>query len=297
MKVKLEGIFPAMLTPFTKGGVHVDYEKACAFAEWLAKKGVHGLYVCGTTGEGMLLHPEERKILLEEIVSAVGKKLKVVAHTGCLDTATTIELTVHALDAGAVAAGVIAPGYYRYDDAALIAHYKMVARAVKGGPVLLYDLPAFTGNALSEELVLELANSVDNIVGMKESHRDIAAFSRLVDKAPPGFALINGADEYTYQVYLTGAHASVSGTANVVPELFVGIYTNVQKGNLKKARALQAKLSVACELFKYGRLLASYKEGLRVRGLDLGYVRPPQRELSAKEKRAFSKTLEEAKVF
>lgn len=296
MKVNLDGIMPAMLTPFTRGGERVDYDKACAVAETLADRGVQGLYVAGTTGEGLLMDLDERKKLLEEVIRAVGKKLNVVAQVGCLDTRSTIELARHACAAGAKAVGVVAPGFYAYDDESLKRHYVTVANAVKGCPVLLYDIPSCARNNLSPEFVLELAHSVENIVGMKESHKDIVNFARIAAGMPKGFALINGADEYTYQAYLTGATGSVSSTANVVPEYFRGIYDNIRRGDIKKAWAFQLKLSAACALFQYGKMIAYYKEGMCLRGCDAGHVRPPQRELTAKEKRAFAKAMEKAGI-
>ena len=91
MKCNIRGILPAILTPFTTGGAKVDYEKACEFANYLAKKGVDGLFVCGTTGEGQNLSPAERKTLAAEIMDAVGKRLKIVVHTGYIDSIHTDE--------------------------------------------------------------------------------------------------------------------------------------------------------------------------------------------------------------
>lgn len=293
MRRTIQGIFPAILTPFTKNGVSVDYDKACALASRLAGQGVHGLYVTGTTGEGFLMTPAERKRLLEEIVAAVGKRLIVIAQTGCLDTATVIELTRHAQAAGAAAAGIIAPGMYAYDDASLARHFRAIAAAVKGFPILLYNLPQCARNALSPQLVLELAK-VENIVGIKDSTGNMPNLSTMLAERPAGFHIINGCDEFTYQAYLSGADGSVASTANVLPHLFLDIYNAVKKGDLKKGWASQVKLGRACGLFQYGRMAAYYKEGLRLLGFDPGYVRPPQRELTAAEKRAFAKGLEAA---
>ena len=126
------GVIPALLTPFTKSGKQVDHEKAAGLARFLADKGVHGLFVAGTTGEGMLMTLEERKQLLETVIKAVGDRVDVIAHTGCLDTASTINLTCHAAQAGAKAAGVVAPGFYGYDNMSLALHYRAVAQAAKG---------------------------------------------------------------------------------------------------------------------------------------------------------------------
>jgi 4-hydroxy-tetrahydrodipicolinate synthase len=296
MKVNLDGISPAIVTPFTKGGKSVDYDKACAVAEHLVGKGVHGIYVNGTTGEGLLQTLDERKKLLEELVAAVGKKIKVFVQTGCLDTASTIELTEHACQAGAKAAGILTPAFYGYDEKALELHYRAVCKAVKGFPVLLYDIPKCTINALSPAFVIKLVNEIDNLVGLKESNMNMVNFSRLAAGLPKGSCLINGADEYTFQVYVTGATGSVSAMANIGSELLLGIYNNVKKGNLKKAWSFQRKIHGLSKHFQYGNLISYQKEGLRLRGCDAGYVRSPQRELTAAEKKTFAKNMEEAGV-
>ncbi|MBI4560072.1 MAG: dihydrodipicolinate synthase family protein [Candidatus Hydrogenedentes bacterium] len=291
MKFHLEGVIPAIVTPFTKDGKYVDHDRACALAERLAGQKVHGIFVAGTTGEGLLMTPAERKALLESLVAAVGKRIKVLAHTGFFDTATTIELTTHAMEVGAAAAGVVTPGFYTLDYEALFAHFKAVANAVRGFPVMLYNIPGCAKNVLTPQLILELAESVENIVGVKDSGGSMPNLGLTLGGAPKGFNVINGCDEYTYQALLSGANGSVSSTANVVPELFLAIFNNVRKGNLKDAWSAQVKLSRACAVFDYGSKVAWYKEGLRLRGFDPGYVRPPQRELTAAERKAFAKKL------
>lgn len=293
MRLKIEGLVPALLTPFDKDGA-VMHDRACALAERLAGQGVAGIFPCGTTGEGMLLSIAERKKLIEELVGAVGKRIKVIAHTGTLDTASTIDLTRHAMETGAAAAGVIAPGFYTYDDASLARHYKLVARAAKGFPIFLYNLPGCAKNLLSPDLILSLAESVDNIAGLKDSAGSIQNLVRVLEARPAGFRVLNGVDEYTFQAKLSGTDGSVTSTANVAPELFLNVFKAVAKGNLAAGRKCQKRLNEACKLFQYGKMVAYYKEGLRLRGFDPGYVRAPQRELTAGEKKAFAKELETA---
>lgn len=293
MQFKFEGIVPAILTPFTQGGKSVDYDRAAAFAEHLAKQGVHGLFVCGTTGEGPLMTLPERKQMLETVVQAVGKKVKVIAHTGCFDTASTIELTRHAQKAGAHAAGVFAPGFFGYDDESLKRHFTAVANAVKGFPVLLYNIPGCAKNALSRNLIVDLATNLDNIVGMKDSGGSIQHFNDVLTHVPKGFVAINGVDEYSMQALVAGGSGIVASTANVLPELFLSIFNNVKKGNLKKAWESQVKLSRACGTFRYGAMVSRYKEGVRLRGFDPGFVRPPQRELTSAERRTLAKEMQD----
>lgn len=289
MKFRLEGVIPAMLTPFTKNGAMVDYDKACALAHHLADQGVQGVFPCGTTGEGMLMTLAERRKLIEEVVAAAGKRIKVIAHTGAFDTATTIELTRHAREAGAFAAGVVTPGFYTLDEPALYAHFKAVAKALTGFPILLYNIPGCVKNVLSPKLIIRLATEFENVVGLKDSSGDMCALSRTLVGAPQRFHVINGTDEYGFEALVAGAKGSVSSTANVVPELFLGVFDNVRKGDLKKAWQFQIRVSRACGMLQYGRMPAYYKEGLRLRGFDPGYVRPPLRELTASEKKALAK--------
>jgi len=291
MRFQIEGVLPALLTPFTHNGVRVDHERAAALAQRLAEQGVHGLFVAGTTGEGLIMSLDERKGLLETVVAVVGKRLKVIAHAGCLDTDSTIDLARHAAEAGAAAAGVVAPGFYGYDDTALKKHFVAVAKAVSGFPIFLYNLPSCAKNALRPTLVLDLCGRCDNVVGIKDSAGDMARLGDILGGAPKGFNVINGVDEYTYQALLSGAAGSVSSTANVFPELFLGIFNAVRKGNLKLAWETQIVLSGACGAFQYGAMVARYKEALRMRGFDPGYVRPPQRELTGQEKKTLARDL------
>ena len=294
MQFRLTGILPALLTPFTRGGAKVDYEKAGAFASTLADRGVAGLFVCGSTGEGLLMTLEERKRIAEEVIDVVGRRIKVVIQTGCLDTSSTIELTRHARDSGAHAVAVYTPAFYKYDDHALFAHFQRVAKAAPEIPLLLYNIPQYTGNGLSPMLIQELAEKVDSVVGMKDSSGDMAHLSRVMASAPKGFTMLNGADELCYQAYLTGAVGTVAMTANVVPELFQSIFDGVKAGKLNPALKAQRRLAEVMAALGHGQLISVYKEAIRLQGYDVGHVRPPQREIGAVEKKDLAKILAKA---
>ena len=294
MQSRLTGILPALLTPFTRGGAKVDYEKACAFASTLAERGADGLFVCGSTGEGLLMTLEERKRLAKEVIDAVGNRINVVMQTGCLDTPGTIELTRHARDAGADAVAVYTPAFYNYDDRALFGHFQRVAKAAPEIPLLLYNIPQYTGNGLSPMLIQELAEKVESVVGMKDSSGDLVHLSRVISSAPKGFTTLNGADELSYQAYLTGAAGTVAITANVVPEIFRSIFEGVKAGKLNSALKAQRRLAEVMAALGHGRLISVYKEAIRLQGYDVGYVRPPQRELSRAEKKDLGQVLAKA---
>lgn len=292
MKFKVEGIISAMVTPFTKGGEYVDFDKVGPLAERMVKMGASGLFPCGTTGEGMLMTTDERKAVLEEVVCATGRKAKVIAHTGTMELATTIELTRHAQKAGACAAGIVAPFFYSYDETAMYQYYAAIAKAVPDFPVLLYNIPGCAKNVVTPGLTKRLADAFDNIVGIKDSSGNIIGLIQMIGEAKKGFHVINGVDDYGMQGFLSGAPAAVSGTSNAAIDIYVAVWNAVKKGDLKKAREKQIQLSAAARVFEYGAKASVFKEASRLRGFDAGYVRPPQRELSAEEKKKLAKGME-----
>lgn len=292
MKFKVQGIISAMVTPFTKGGEFVDFDKVGPMAQRMVKMGASGLFPCGTTGEGMLMSSDERKAVLEEVVEAVGKTAKVIAHTGTMELASTIELTRHAQEAGACAAGVVAPFFYSYDETALYQYYAAVAKAVPNFPVLLYNIPGCAKNVLTPALVKRLADGFENIVGIKDSSGNMIALVEMLADADKKFSVINGVDDYGLQGFMSGCPAAVSGTSNVILDIYVAVLRAFERGDFKKAREKQGLLSKGAKALEYGSKASIFKEGLRLRGFDAGYVRPPQRELSAEEKKNLAKRLE-----
>jgi dihydrodipicolinate synthase/N-acetylneuraminate lyase len=296
MKLKLEGVIAAMMTPFTKGGEFVNFDRVGPLAERLVKQGAKGLFPCGTTGEGMLLSTEERKTIAEEVIDAVGKKAKVIPQTGCLDTATTVELTRHARDCGAAAAAVVTPFYYAYDDASLMQYYTTVAKSVPGFPILVYNIPSCARNTITPEFLVRLVEKNENIVGIKDSMGSMVALTQMLSMMPAGFNVINGVDEYGFQAILAGCPAAVSGLSNVVCEIYVAVFNHLAKGDLKKAWKEQLRLARAATIFEYGRKAAMFKEGSRLRGFDAGHVRPPMRDLTAAELKKLAKDMEELGV-
>ena len=111
--------------------------------------------------------------MAQEVIDAVGKRIKIVIQSGCLDTPSTIELTRHARDVGAYAAAVYTPAFYAYDDRALFGHFQRVAKSTPEVPLFLYNIPQYTGNGLSPMLIQELAEKLDSVVGMKDSSGDM----------------------------------------------------------------------------------------------------------------------------
>ncbi len=161
------GLMPAMVTPFDERG-ELDLAAAEAVIERSIEAGVSGISPLGSTGEATHLTSEERKRFAGEVVRIVGGRVPVVVGVGTSGTRETVELARHAEEAGADAALVVSPSYWKVGEEALFRHFATVAGSV-GIPVFIYNLPMLTGVDLSPSLVARLADECANVVGIKDT--------------------------------------------------------------------------------------------------------------------------------
>jgi 4-hydroxy-tetrahydrodipicolinate synthase len=271
-----------MVTPFDEKG-RIDEDATCQVADFLLDQGVEGLLIAGSTGEGMLLTLHERKILCELVVDHVDDRVPVIVHTGCITTASTIDLTCHAGSAGAAAASVICPYYYGLDDQSLFEHFNAVADAVPDLPIFLYAFPANAGNDVSPSLLKQLHETAPNIVGIKSTNRDLTQLQKYLEVTGPDFTALNGVDGLMLAGLSLGAKGQVSGTANAFPAAFRALYDAFQVGDLQMARSKQRLINRVRLILWDGFHPACFKAALTLRGIPAGHVRPPMRELSAAE--------------
>lgn len=288
----IQGIVCPMVTPFDESD-QIDHSAARRVAAFLLDRGVDCLMVAGTTGEGMLLRVEERKALLVTVVETVAGQTPVIAHTGCINTADTIELTRHAAAAGATAASVIVPYFHTLDDDSLFNHYLAVARAVPDFPVFVYVFPGNAKNDVSPALLARLIEAAPNIVGCKSSNPDLGRFQGYIGVGGEGFLPFNGVDGLMLPALVLGSKAQVSGNSNVCPEAFGELYAAFQAGDMARAREAQARINRVRAVLRDGITPAFFKLGLKLRGVPAGRVRPPMRELRDPEARAVEQGLAE----
>ncbi|HSR35182.1 MAG TPA: dihydrodipicolinate synthase family protein [Anaerolineae bacterium] len=279
----LKGVIVAMLTPFDQEGELYE-EGVRGVASWLIEKGVHGLFVCGTAGEGMLMSTEQRQRVAEIAVDEVKGRIPVIVHAGALSTAEAIALARHAQSSGAQAAGVVAPPFYPMDHICLVDHFVHVAQAVPDFPVYLYNLPGLAKNDIAPSVVADVCQQAGNVVGIKDSSRDVQRLTDYAKAAPEGFEVIVGSDGILLDGLQAGAVAGVSALASVFPEPVVGVWDGFVSGDLEMAQANQALIGKLRSAVKFGPYLGAYKEALRRRGVPAGYPRSPLRSLSDDEK-------------
>ena len=293
MSNKFYGVYVALLTPFDEEG-NIDERKMRNHIDFLISKGINGLYICGSTGEGILMNVSERKMVAEIVKDQVKERVKIIAHIGgSLNTKNAIELARHAEKLKLDAISSIPPFYYSYNFEEIYNYYKELSKSTTL-PFFVYYIPATTGVSLSNEQMAKLC-TIPNIVGLKYTASDLYLLQDLLRKVNSKWIAFSGYDEMFLPALTMGVAGAIGSTQNVLPEMFVQIYNNFTQGKIKEAIELQKRLNLSISiLYKYGYLV-SCKTALKFRGLDLGYCRPPlKKELSLEEE---TKLLDEWKKY
>ncbi|XP_003479822.1 4-hydroxy-2-oxoglutarate aldolase, mitochondrial isoform X1 [Cavia porcellus] len=241
-KVNITGIYPPVTTPFT-ANAEVDYGKLEENLHKLGTFPFRGFVVQGSTGEFPFLTSGERLEVVSRVRQVVPKDKLLLAGSGCESTQATVEMTVSMAQAGADAAMVVTPFYYRgrMNSAALIHHYSKVAD-LSPIPVVLYSVPANTGLDLPVDAVVTLAQH-PNIVGMKDSGGDVTRIALIVHKTRhQDFGVLAGSAGFLLASYALGAVGGVCGLANVLGAQVCQLERLCLTGQWEEARKLQLRL-------------------------------------------------------
>ena len=287
--MNLTGIFAPLTTPFTDGEVALD--RLAANIARYQRHGLAGYLLLGSTGEAALLTDEERLAVLRAARAAIPRERTLIAGVGMESTADTVRMAVAAATAGADAVLVVTPSYFRtqMSETALLAHYTAVADA-SPLPVLLYNVPQFTGVVIPPAAVAHLA-AHPNIAGLKDSSGDLGWLLAVLAQVPPSFQLLCGAANIIQPALAAGAAGGILAFANLAPEPCVALCEQQRAGRVGEALALQKLLLPAIALL-VGRLgVAGIKAGMDERGLAGGSTRPPLLPLAETDRAAVRECL------
>ena len=283
-------IWSALITPMNEDE-SINYEALECIVELQMQDGVEGFYCCGSSGEGLLLTLDERKQVVEHVLKAVDGRVPVISHVGTIRTKDVIELTRHAMSAGAMAVSMIPPYYYKFSMDEIISYYEDVIRAVPGVPMIVYNIPQFTGVEFSKDNAGRLLSN-RNIVGIKHTSTNLYALER-IGQAFPGKALINGFDEQLLGALSMGACATIGTTVNLFAPLFQKVRDAFQAGNMAEACHWQHAVNQRVEAAVKVGIFNAMKYGWTLRGVDCGACRSPFRPLDEASKRIVADLMEE----
>ncbi|MDD5616848.1 MAG: 4-hydroxy-tetrahydrodipicolinate synthase [Candidatus Methanoperedens sp.] len=272
----IEGVLPALITPFTKDN-RVDKEGIRQNIEFLVDGGVSGVVPCGTTGEAATLSIKEHEKVIEYAVEF--SSVPVVAGTGSNNTTEALELTKFAKDAGADAALLITPYYNKPNDSGMLKHFMTIAEGVDI-PIIIYNVPSRTGINLKPELTASLAK-ISNIVGIKEASGSLDQITRILELTKgEDFAVLSGDDGMTLPILSIGGTGVISVVANVAPKLVVSMVEAFQNGEQEKARELHLALAPLIRAMFLETNPIPVKKAVEMIGLPAGNLRLPLASIS-----------------
>lgn len=289
---QIKGIIVPIVTPMTDDE-EINTDELRRQIERMISAGIHGIFVFGTNGEGYILSEAEKKEILSVCIEQVHGRVPVYAGTGCISTAETIRMSQWAEKAGADVLSIITPSFAAASQKEMITHYRKVADSVNC-PIVLYNIPARTGNALAPASVRELSK-VPNIVGVKDSSGNFDNILQYIEvtREREDFAVLSGNDSLILWTLLAGGRGGIAGCANVFPENMVAIYEHFVKNELAQARKAQDAIRPFRNCFRFGNPNTIVKEAVAMLGYPVGKCRSPFNDLSDEAKETIGKVLNE----
>ena len=246
----IAGPLAALLTPRTDSG-GIDFEALERTAEYALSRGMRGVVPCGGTGEYFDLPTDQRKQAVERLAAAMHAKGLLIAGIGGASAGESIELGRHALQAGADAVLLPAPYFYRYEGRDLAGFYRQAARAIEG-PLLIYNLTSFV-SPVPAGVVLDLLETEDNIVGVKDSSGSLDLLAELTRRGELAAARVLGHDAALAAALRERAiDAVISGPASVIPEAAAALFESTgDPERFDRAAALYAEFVERNERLPY----------------------------------------------
>ena len=289
----LSGIIPPVVTPFDEND-EVDENGLRAVVKFMLEAGVHGLAVCGSTGEGYTLSPDETRSITEITIEEVNSHIsRLHAYTPARTTLPIVvgiiaNSTRQALQHACavrdlpVAALMVTPPHYLFtpSETEMFAYFRSIAEET-GLPVLVYNVVPWA--YLSADALVRLMAETPNVIGVKQSAGDLHALAWLMANLPEGKVVLTAVDDLLYPSFLLGAHGAIAGICTAVPKLSVQLWDAVKSGDHEKAAECHRKLLRLWQFLHAPNFPARVKAALMLQGVPAGRPRRPLQPLSEDE--------------
>jgi 4-hydroxy-tetrahydrodipicolinate synthase len=235
-----EGSIVALATPFRSGAF--DEEAYRGLIRYQLENGTGGLVPMGTTGEAATMSAEERIRAVKVAVELARGKVPVIAGAGSNSTQETIESVRRVREAGADAALIVTPYYNKPTQGGLVEHFRAIAKANPGFPIVAYNVPGRTGVDLLPETCARLCD-IPEVVAVKEATGNMARAIDIVEKCGERLTLLSG-DDFTILPFIAcGGNGVISVSANVAPRMVADLVHAARGGQLARAAELQVKMN------------------------------------------------------
>jgi N-acetylneuraminate lyase len=296
---KLTGLIAAPFTPMDKRGA-LNLGVVKEYSDKLKKDGVSGAFVCGTTGEGMLMTSEERIAVAEKWIEQQDERFNVIVHVGTTSAKQSSELAEHAQKAGAYAIGCMGPMFLKPSNVEdLVAFCAEVAAAAPDLPFYYYHIPSVSNVCLSMPDFLNKAQTViPNLAGIKFTHRNMMEMFQCLKADEGKWDILHGFDEELLCGLSLGAKGAVGSTFNYLAPLYLKLMKAFREGNMEEARAYQFESVKFIEiLIRYGGGVIGGKPIMKFVGLDCGPLRAPAHNYTQAELTGYRTELDEINFF
>lgn len=268
---KFKGLFSALLTPFNEDG-SINFDSLEKLVEFNIQNGIDGFYVGGSTGEGLLLSPEERMQVFECVKKANKGRATLIAHVGTICTLDAIKMAKKAEELEYDAISAVAPYYYGFTLDAVLGYYNDIVNSTSL-PMIIYNFPNSGGFSLTKDIANKLFEN-EKFIGIKHTSGDMFTLNQFktLDRE---IVVYNGFDETLLAGLSMGADGAIGSTYNFMGKKFKKIMNCFNSGEIETAKALQNEANeIICEMIKYG-VFQSEKAILTEMGIDMGQCRPP----------------------
>ncbi|MBP0455584.1 dihydrodipicolinate synthase family protein [Kitasatospora sp. RG8] len=286
----LEGIIAYPVTPFSPADGGVDTDRLAALVDRLVTAGCHAVAPLGSTGESAYLDDQEWHTAAETALGAVAGRVPTVVGVADLTTRNAVRRARFAEQAGADAVMVLPLSYWKLDEREVTRHFAKVADAVSI-PVMVYNNPATSGIDLSPELMVTLAEQVENITMVKESSGDVQRMHRLAQLTGGELPFYNGSNPLALAAFAAGAAGWCTAAPCLIPGPVLELYRAVREGRFDTAREVFQRQLPVLQFILRGVLPSTVKAGLALRGLDVGEPRRPLLPLDEERTRELTELL------
>ncbi|WP_295157998.1 N-acetylneuraminate lyase [uncultured Brachyspira sp.] len=234
---RCEGILSALMTPFNKSGKLDEKVLRKYVRHNIDIMKTDGLYVCGSTGEGLLMSKEERMAVLEITKEEVSGKIPLIAHVGTLNLNEACEMAQKAEELGYDLISAVTPYYYPFSFADISKYYNTILKATKKVPLVIYFLPTLSNNKISLDEFGKLFED-KRVMGIKYTSSDVFLLERLIQKYPDKM-MWAGFDEMLIAYASYGLKSAIGSTYNIQAPLAKKVIKAVDNKDMGKALKIQ----------------------------------------------------------
>lgn len=297
MDQPLTGLIAATFSPMCADGT-LNLNEVPKMVAHLERSGIKGLYICGSTGEGMSLSGKERRELAEAYVACAKGRLTTIVHVGHNSLSEARQLAQHAREIGADVISATAPSYYKIDTVEmLIKSMEEVASGASELPFYYYHIPSLTGAALDMTMFMEKASkTIPNLKGLKYTAQLIHEFQSCQEMMGGRFDVVWGTDEMLLSALVIGAKGAIGSTYNISAPLNNQLIEAFDRGDLEQAKQLQMLSVQLVELLKKYPFHAAVKSILSRFGIECGGCRIPLLSLTGDQENQLHRDLDESEI-